>query len=238
MCPLNYEMIKLLKKYRTKIEIHFHDITKNKQLAKQLRIFYPTLTIINDTYRHFSPLTPHFLDSLCTGIIPQDIPYRPILGEKEYIGTIIPITRENYSMAGFCTGKNCLENCIKKISSPLYNQLPILGFMNVDHNVLLGGAEYIPSIYVPYDIPGEETIAFITCVYLSDMQYDYKSPCLRALEEYLSKEYKKIFVISDENGIFPNGNLKFFKKNGYDDLGILASEENYCTLHLMSKNIF
>ncbi|MCM1243860.1 MAG: hypothetical protein NC314_13535, partial [Roseburia sp.] len=58
MCPLNYEMIELLKKYRAQLEIHFHDITNNKQLAKQLRIFYPTLAVINDTYRHYSPITP------------------------------------------------------------------------------------------------------------------------------------------------------------------------------------
>jgi hypothetical protein len=109
--------------------------------------------------------------------------------------------------------------------------------MNIENNTLLGGVEYIPSIFVPYDIPVDKTTAFITCVYLSDTKYDYKTPCLRALEKYLSNKYKRILVISDENGVFPNGDLKFFKENGYDDLGILAYEENYCTLHLMSKYI-
>jgi hypothetical protein len=40
MCPLNYEMIELLKKYQGKFEIHFYDITKNKKLATQLNISY------------------------------------------------------------------------------------------------------------------------------------------------------------------------------------------------------
>ena len=40
MCPLNHEMIELLKKYQEKIEIYFHDITENKKLAIQLRIFF------------------------------------------------------------------------------------------------------------------------------------------------------------------------------------------------------
>ena len=31
MCPLNHEMIELLKKYQEKIEIYFHDITENKK---------------------------------------------------------------------------------------------------------------------------------------------------------------------------------------------------------------
>lgn len=237
MCPLNHEMIELLKKYQEKIEIYFHDITGNKKLAIQLRIFFPTLTIINDTYRHYSPLTAAFLDSLCEGIILEDVPYTPKLGRKEYSGTIIPITRENYRLASCCTGKNCLDNCIKKISNPLFEQFPILGFMNIEHNTLLGGVEYIPSTFVPYDIPVDKTTAFITCIYLSDTKYDYKTPCLRVLEKYLSNEYNRILVVSDETGVFPNGDLKFFKENGYDDLGILSSEENYCTLHLMSKYI-
>ena len=163
--------------------------------------------------------------------------YTPKLGRKEYSGTIIPITRENYRLASCCTGKNCLDNCIKKISNPLFEQFPILGFMNIEHNTLLGGVEYIPSTFVPYDIPVDKTTAFITCIYLSDTKYDYKTPCLRVLEKYLSNEYNRILVVSDETGVFPNGDLKFFKENGYDDLGILSSEENYCTLHLMSKYI-
>lgn len=237
MCPLNYEMIELLKKYRSQIEIHFHDVTDNSQLTKEMRMFYPTLTVINDIHRHYSPLNKQFLDSICTGIIPPDIPYTPNLSEEERVGTIVPITIENYNIAGCCTGKDCLENCQKKTASSLYNNMSMLGFMNIDNNQLLGGVEYLPSTLVPYDIPRDESTAFITCIYPSDRQYDYKSPCLKALEQYLSNEYKKVIVISDEIGVFPNGDLKFFIRNGYMDLGIIAQEESYCTLHLMSKII-
>lgn len=235
MCPLNYEMIELLKGYRPQIEIFFHDITDNRRLAREMRMFYPTLTVINDTYRHYSPINKQFLDSLCSGIIPQDIPYTPKLGENERTGAIVPITADNYHIAGCCIGKSCLESCQKKFLSPIYGNMSIYGFMNVDNGQLLGGAEYIPSMLVPYDIPHDMETAFITCVYLSDGQYDYKSPCLRALEEYLSDEYKKIIVISDEIGVFPNGDLNFFIRNGYEDLGIIAREEGYCTLHIMNK---
>lgn len=237
MCPLNHEMIQLLKEYRSQLEISFHDITDNRQLAKEMRMFYPTLTVINETHRHYSPLTRSFLDSLCTGIIPQELPYRPVSGEKEYIGSIVAITPENYSTAGCCTGKNCPENCRKKLSSPQYNHMPVLGFMNTDECGLLGGVEYMPSLLVPYHIPRDQTTAFITCIYLSDPKYDYKSPCLRTLEKYLSGKYQKIIVISDETGVFPNGDLHFFLKNGYGDCGIVAWEKDYCTLHLMEKVI-
>lgn len=81
----------------------------------------------------------------------------------------------------------------------------------------------MPSILVPYAIPKDKKAAFITCVYLSSDQYDYKSVPLRQLEKYLCDTYNKILVISDENG--------------YVDNGVISREENYCTLHLMSKSL-
>ena len=106
--------------------------------------------------------------------------------------------------------------------------------MNVSENKLLGGAEFVPSKLVPYDIPKNENTAFITCVYLSNKEYDYKSAPLQALENYLKNNYKKVVVISDEIGVCPNGNLDFFLKNNYTDEGVIF-EDSYCKLHLMSK---
>ena len=70
---------------------------------------------------------------------------------------------------------------------------------------------------------------------MSDSNYDYKSAPLKALEQHLKKEYKKIIVISDEVGVFPNGNLNFFIDNGYQDEGIIFTDPKYCRLHLLSK---
>ena len=112
----------------------------------------------------------------------------------------------------------------------------VIGFMNVDGNSVLGGAEFYPSLYVPYDIPKAEDIAFITCGYLSDEDYDYKSALLKALENYLSQQYKYVEVITDEIGTFPDGNLDFFKQHAYHDDGV-SFEDAYCKLHLMSKKL-
>jgi len=52
-----------------------------------------------------------------------------------------------------------------------------------------------------------------------------------------------VLLINDERnamlkiGVFPNGDMAFFKRNGYSDMGIVAKEEGYCTLHMMSKNL-
>ncbi len=76
----------------------------------------------------------------------------------------------------------------------------------------------------------------MTCSYLSsDTSYDNKSYPLRALEKDLVNNYKRIIAISDEDGVFPNGNLSWFQRNGYRDEGLISIEEDYARLHLVSK---
>ena len=90
---------------------------------------------------------------------------------------------------------------------------------------------------VPYDIPHSEDAAFITCVYLSDAEYDYKSAPIKALEQYLRKTYTRVFAVTDEKGVFPNGDLAFFTRNGYRDNGVIFEDQAYCKLHLVSKDL-
>lgn len=112
------------------------------------------------------------------------------------------------------------------------------GFLHTDERGnLLGGAEYLPSMLVPYDIPHSEDAAFITCVYLSDAEYDYKSAPIKALEQYLRKTYARVFAVTDEKGVFPNGDLAFFTRNGYRDNGVIFEDQAYCKLHLVSKDL-
>ena len=44
---------------------------------------------------------------------------------------------------------------------------------------------------------------------MTDAADDYKSAPLMELEKYLAGEYKRILAISDEKGVFPNGDLDF-----------------------------
>ncbi len=69
--------------------------------------------------------------------------------------------------------------------------------------------EYLPAKVIPYDIPHDDDIAFLTCVYMTDAAYDYKSAPLMELEKYLAGEYKRILAISDEKGVFSNGDWTF-----------------------------
>lgn len=237
MCPLNVEMLVLLREYGNRLEIHTHDISEQPGLAGELRMFYPTLTVVNDRQRYFAPLRREFLECLCCGELPTEVPYRPSLGRTPVAGTVYPITAENLDLAGSCVGHDGCRGCGQKAVLLKRMGLSVFGFLHVRENRLLGGAEYVPSTEVPYAIPHDPRKAFLTCVYLTDEVFDYKSVPLAALEAYLAERYESALVISDESGVFPNGDLTFFHQQGYQDLGVVAQEEAYCTLHLMEKQL-
>lgn len=237
-CPLNNSMIELLREYEGVLDISYHDISKDFMLAQKMEMFFPTLTVINNKYRYFSPLKRTFLDSLCLGTLPKEDPYISVQGTLERNGRIEAINKSNLLIASTCTGKNCIMNCDKKAEFLDFQKLLLSGFINIDeNNCLLGGAEYMPSLLVPYKIPKDDKTAFLTCAYLSDNKFDYKSGPLKVLEKHLSYNYNRIIVISDEVGVFPNGNLEFFIRNSYKDIGVISKEAEYCTLHLLSKDI-
>ncbi len=238
-CPLNNRVINILKGYEDKININYYDVSNDFDSANKMKMYFPTLIVVNKKYRYFSPMIKtQFLSRLCSGEYPKEIPYRPKHGVIEKNVNILPLTMDNLKVACKCTGQNCSEYRIKKERFLRKSNTKVFGYINVDHdNCLLGGAEYMPSVIVPYPIPQNKDSAYITCVYTTDSYYDYKSGPLKKLENYLKNQYNKVLVISDEKGTFPNGDLNFFLRNGYEDCGIISKEKDYCTLHLLSKTI-
>lgn len=237
-CPLNDDMLRLLDEYRDKMEIHLHDISDDSATAERMDIFFPTLTVLDGQRRYYSPLSRSFLDRATLGIFPEEHPFLPYLSEKcaEYV--VRPIQSEDVSRVCGCCGSPSQSNCLKKSAFLQRFNQEIYGFLHEDSNgILLGGAEYLPSEKIPYHIPRDKQTAFVTCVYMSDTEYDYKSAPLKALEHYLTGKYSKVIAVSDESGVFPNGNLEFFLRNGYHDQGILFEDPNYCRLHLVSKEL-
>lgn len=236
-CPLNDEMLRLLARYADRLELHIHDITGNPGLAMEQRMFFPTLAVAEGRRRYFAPLTVRFLDALCSGLLPEELPYRPKLGRTPVEAAVRPIRRENCTLAGRCTGRERPTGCMKKAGFLQAMGLEVFGFQHLRGTTLLGGAEYVPSLQVPYPIPKDNETAFLTCVYCTDNRYDGKTAPLRTLEAFLSSRYRRVCAVCDEAGIFPNGDLAFFLGNGYRDRGVVSVEPGYCTLHLMEKQI-
>lgn len=237
-CPISSETIKLLNDYNDKFDIYLHDVSDNNKLAYEQQMFFPFLTVIDEKYRYRGPINKTLLGSLLEGQRIVEKPYIKQNANNIYVGDIIPLTRENISLVSAgCTMTQCKEACNKKGEFLAKYCDGIFGFINVKNSKILGGAEYIPTLNVPYNIPKGRDIAFLSCVYHSSSDFDFKSAPLNALEKYLKLKYNKILAIADEKGNFPNGNLNWFLNQGYKDENIISIEKDYCTLHLVSKNL-
>jgi hypothetical protein len=231
-------MLLLLDGYKDKMEINTFDFSKDPGLAKKYHIFFPTLTIIDNKYRFYNPLRKRFLDYLIKGQIPHEEPYRPEIGREKVEKLAEPLTADNLVLACDCCGSKTDANCYMKRRFLSDAGQELYGYIHKDeYGHLLGGAEFLPSKLVPYDIPKGDDMAFITCVYMTDSKFDYKSYPLKKLELSLSQSFNKILAITDEVGVFPNGDLQFFLDNGYTDDGVIYEDSNYCKLHLVSKRL-
>lgn len=237
-CPLNDDIMKLLEEYKDKIDICYHDVTNDFGLAKELKMFFPTLVVLDKKRRYYSPIHRTFLEHVAAGEYPEEKPYLPPLSSKVVTKYVEPINGDNVGLACDCCGNRTESNRCKKAQFLKLNMVEPYGFIHKsEEGCLIGGAEYLPAAIVPYDIPHDSKTAFITCVYMSDSEYDYKTAPLQMLENYLRGQYTRVIAITDEKGVFPNGDLRFFLRNGYRDEGVIFEDISYCSLHLVSKQL-
>lgn len=238
-CPINNENIMLLNEFKLDFEINYYDISVNPQIAINKNIYFPFLTVFNDTMRWRGPLDKSTIEKIKSDEEIVETPYIIKLGEKKFLGEIVELNDSNiHLVSNGCTMNNCSASCLKKkqfLSSKCDN---FYGYLHLNNGKVVGGVEYMPSIQVPYNVPKNEKTAFLTCIYHSSNEFDYKAYPLEKLEEKLSEKYRNIIAVSDEQGTFPNGSLQWFLNQGYIDNGVISIEKDYCKLHLVSKKIF
>ena len=111
--------------------------------------------------------------------------------------------------------------------------LPHLGYLNMDGERCVGGAEFLPAALVPYPIPGlQPNDAYITCSFLTHEDYDYKSYPLRTLLDYLKNGgYGRALIVA---AVQFGG---FGIASGAFNLGHLAYEETeHADPHLLEMS--
>ena len=237
-CPVIYETIQLLKAHEELIDIEYYDITNNWSLAHDQKMYFPFLTVFDDERRWFGPLKSSTLESYIKGELIVESPHVIEQGKDIFKGELIELNNDTIELVeNGCTLNNCKISCQKKKEFLKEIGEEFYGYLHISENGVVGGVEYIPSVKVPYSIPKGEKIAFMTCSYHTSTKYDFKSYPLNALVKRLSEKYDLLVAITDENGTFPNGNLDWFIKNGFDDLGLISVEEKYCKLHTVIKNL-
>lgn len=224
--------------------INFYDISTNFNLAEELNIYSPNLLVFNNQFRWNGPISRKTIELFEQGSIPQRDPYIVEVSNNIITGTLKPLTEETvldtYKPCAPTSGEKCFfakSNWIKEIKNKF--NLDCLGYLHYFNGECVGGAEFVPSVIVPYKIPKGDDIAFLTCVFVSDQNVDYKSYPLEKLENKLYEMgYKELLAVSSEKVVFPNGPLEWFKKHDYIDLGQIYYERNdYARMHLVKKKL-
>lgn len=245
-CPHNYSNIQVLKTIQDNyhIEVNYYDLASHHELAESLHIYSPTMTIFDNDLRWTGPITYKLVENYISGILPKRTPY---LVESENIyteGTYQVFTpHQHKSIENLCCFHNYPNSSeekakwLKEIMDKY--ELKHLGILHYLESKCVGGAEFIPSLEVPYGIPKSSEIAFITCVYSSDQKYDYKKYPLMILEkELVNMGYDGVYLIASERVAFPNGPMTWFTDQGYSDCGLLFYEKNDdANQHLMYKKL-
>ena len=212
------------------------DITGQEKLAFEKQLYYPFLTIFNQQLHWYGPVTAAVLKGVRDGAITREKPYVIEQSYEEKRGELLPLTSETLAL----TAKGCTlcADCaqMKKKSDFLSScRLTTFGFIHQLEGQIVGGVEWMPSLQVPYPIPKDAHTAFLTCVYHSSEEADYKAWPLQCMEKELFKIYRRILVICDEESTFPNGTKDWFERQGYCDLGLIQVLDGYARLHLLEK---
>lgn len=246
-CPHNSKMKEILERLSNDKEytVNMFDISNDYNTARKLNIFSPTVTVFNNNIRLHGPISEESIKKIAKNeIIPKPSAYRINIGNNIIEGELRNITDKSI----FDTCKLCapsLENpyCSGKSKwikdTMIKFNIPHLGKLHYLNNKCVGGAEFVPSIIVPYPIPRADDTAFLTCSFLSSESADYKRFPLQKLEEELPEfGYKTIIAIASEDSCFPNGPLSWFLDRNYMDLGELYYEKmHFARMHLIRKTL-
>lgn len=245
-CPHNSKMRQLLNSFSLdqRCTIHLFDISRDHRVAKDLNIFSPNMLVIDNKIRWHGPISKETFESILNGIIPKATPYTVKMSKNIINGDIKDLRPETIiDTCMLCSSSKetiyCNEkgNWIKDTMDS--SKLIHLGKLHYLNKVCIGGAEFVPSMVVPYPIPRAKDVAFLTCSFTSSEEGDYRSYPLLELERELPKlGFKSIIAVASENTPFPNGPLDWFLDNGYIDLGFIYNEErHFAKMHLVKKDL-
>ncbi len=246
-CPNNSLVRNLLYKLmcKGKYDISFYDVSKEYDIAKRMNMYSPTLVVFDNKIRWNGPISLSIIQSIAEGNIPENKPYKVDLGKHIIKGNVEMLTEKNIFDTCICCAPSQKTSCcysksewIKQIRKEF--NLPYLGVLHYYNNKCVGGAEFVPSLAVPYPIIKGKDIAFLTCSYLSGEEHDFRSYPLKKLEEKLSSlNYKSLVAIVSEDVVFPNETLNWFKEKGYIDLGeVYYEERDFARMHLIKKDLY
>ncbi|MBU1158196.1 MAG: hypothetical protein KKE24_02535 [Candidatus Thermoplasmatota archaeon] len=233
-CPHNGYLLARIKTIAWKegVRLELFDISEDWLACEKYRVFSPQMLLVNDRYRLHGPFTKERVRQLLEDEDVDSSPSDIEQGDRIVRGDLVPITPEsvlstcepctNTQDKGLCRGK--AEWTAAMLET---HHLDHIGYMHFQDGSCIGGAEFLPSMAVPYPIlDKEEGDAFLTCVHQSHETYDYKThPLEHLVADLKNRGFKRISVAAAKKGTFPNGPLSWFEGKGFADKGLLVMEE-------------
>lgn len=233
-CPHNGYLLARVKTiaWKERVALHLSDVTDDEETCAEFGIFSPQMLLVNGKYRIHGPFEADRVLALLEDEMTEPRRYEIKQSDEVARGELVPLTPEaalttcdtcsGTGDPGICRGK---EEWVRGMM--LRTGLPHLGYLHLWNGRCVGGAEFLPSSLVPYPIPHKDSRnAFLTCVFLSDEEHDFKThPLERLLAELPGFGFDTVSVAASTEGVFPNGPANWLERKGFEDSGLLAMEE-------------
>lgn len=248
-CPWHLWVIEEARRAARKVHctLEVVDVMENPEMASRHRLFFPFMTVIDDSIRLPSPIKEEELMKIrreglsATPTIPRRAT------SEGRARTVEPLTPQNIiRTCHLCIPDHEKRGCLAKKmwASKLKGKVreDIVGFIAYQEEETVGAVEFLPSPLVPYPLPEKDPhLAFITCIYSLEGGPDYRGQILDVLIGYLSnKGFRRLQTISGRRSPYPNGPSSFFQSHGFRELGEVDSvvlREGEEELVLMEKEL-
>jgi len=248
-CPWHLWVIEQARKASRELraEVVVQDVADRPESAEKYRMFFPFMTVIDGRIRVPSPVDAKMLVSIASEsdeVNPTSpMPYAQRIGypaihplTEENVGETIPLCIAQVRPIGSREKVRWAKKMLERSGCSM------LGFIGFEGTTPKSAVEYLPSDLVPYPLPRKSgSIAFITCIYPTEPDVDYRSSLLQELQWHLRQEdYEEVHVIAGSRTPFPNGPVAFFQEHGFverqqvDSVDLLEGNEE---LILMSKKL-
>lgn len=233
-CPHNCYLLARIKTiaWQEHVPILLYDLTEDPRPAEQYRIFSPNMLLVNDKYRLHGPFTKEKVNSMLDDEGLEPVAYAVRQSDDVVRGDLVPLTRSSaLSTSSTCAGTNDDGLCRGKSEwakdMMARHGLPHLGYIHLIDGRCVGGAEFLPSLAVPYPVPDKrEGNAFLTCSYASDEKKDFRThPLEQLIKDLRGWHYHTLSVAASADVVFPNGPVDWFLRKGFVDRGVLIREE-------------
>ncbi len=223
------------------------DVARQPKLAERHRLFFPFMTVVDESIRLPSPTQASELVSIAKEGLAVPTAVTTTESPAAQAEVVLPLTAANIRCTcALCSAPSPQRGCQAKAAwaARLARQMPsgVLGFVAYHSRHLVGAVEFLAAPLIPYPLPRKPTsAAFITCLYSAEDGLDYRADLLSRLEHHLAQAgYHELQVVAGQCSAYPNGPAALFQDRGFQRVGVVdrvTLREGTDTLVLLRREL-